>query len=118
MSMFRHLHELKLAITRYKSTRTAYANYASTANRLHLLFAERTLYVATRRAVSFVNKDQDSAALTAAAAVIDAQSRYIRRTLPFMPGYAFGVLVGVSVDQNMYDAARAAAHAARTGVQS
>ena len=117
MSMFRHLHELKLAITRYKSTRTAYANYASTANRLHLLFAERTLYVATRRAVSFVNKEQDSAALTAAA-VIDAQSRYIRRTLPFMPGYAFGVLVGVSVDQNMYDAARAAAHAARTGVQS
>ena len=46
--------ELQKAITRYKSTRTRYANRASNDNRRHLNRAENTLIAAARTAASTI----------------------------------------------------------------
>jgi hypothetical protein len=46
--------ELQKAITRYKSTRTRYANWASNDNRRHLNRAENTLTAAARTAASAI----------------------------------------------------------------
>ena len=46
--------ELRKAITRYKSTRTRYANWASNDNRRNLNRAENTLIAAARTAASTI----------------------------------------------------------------
>ena len=52
---YNRLHDLKLAITRYKATRTAYTRQPSGFHAYHLTRAEHTLVNATRLAVTAVD---------------------------------------------------------------